>query len=88
MRHALDLGDNWPQGARLFLSIACWQHEAGMLTGKHVCEAKQAGSIDISTVSLDDPSLVPPSRHIFCACQVPWLKLADGVPCQDGDYQP
>ncbi len=36
--------------------------------------------IDITTCSLDSSSNVAPQDHTFTASQVPWLKLADGLP--------
>ena len=36
--------------------------------------------IDITTCSLDDATDVGPQDHTFTASQVPWLKLADGLP--------
>jgi hypothetical protein len=33
-----------------------------------------------SAVTLDDPSIVEPSAHVFVSHQQPWIKLADGLP--------
>lgn len=38
------------------------------------------GDVDVTTCSLDDPALAPPQSHIYVHSQVPWLKLADGLP--------
>ncbi|SHH68019.1 GFA family protein [Massilia sp. CF038] len=38
------------------------------------------GEIDLTTCSLDNPALVPPGRHIYTHSQLPWLKVADGLP--------
>ncbi len=37
--------------------------------------------IDITICSLDSNTTVTPQDHTFTASQVPWLKLADGLPC-------
>lgn len=36
--------------------------------------------IDVATGSLDDPSLAPPSKHIWGEQKLEWLKLDDGLP--------
>ena len=36
--------------------------------------------VDVTTCSLDAPAEVPPRGHIFTRSQIPWLKLADGLP--------
>ena len=33
--------------------------------------------LDITTASLDDPSLVPPRDHVFFASRVPWMVPGD-----------
>ncbi len=30
--------------------------------------------------TLDDPGAVTPAAHVYVAHQMPWLKLADGLP--------
>jgi len=36
--------------------------------------------IDITTCSLDDPELVPPTDHTRTSSRLRWVKLADGLP--------
>lgn len=36
--------------------------------------------IDVTTCSLDDPTLLPPRSHIYTSSQLPWVKLTDGLP--------
>ncbi len=38
------------------------------------------GEIDITTRSLDDPGLVPPTDHTRTSSQLSWVKLDDGLP--------
>lgn len=38
------------------------------------------GEIDITTCSLDGATDLSPQDHTFAASQIPWLKLADGLP--------
>jgi hypothetical protein len=45
-----------------------WQHD----------DAPQ--EIDVTTCSLDDPSLAAPQDHTFVHSRVPWLPLCDGLP--------
>jgi hypothetical protein len=37
--------------------------------------------------TLDDPSLAPPSIHIFTSTKQPWVVLPDGVPAVDEFYR-
>jgi hypothetical protein len=36
--------------------------------------------IDITTCSLDDPELVPPTDHTRTSSRLRWVKLSDGLP--------
>jgi hypothetical protein len=36
--------------------------------------------IDITTCSLDDPELVPPTDHTRTSSRLRWVRLADGLP--------
>lgn len=38
------------------------------------------GQIDITTCSLEEPDVVPPKDHTYVQSQLPWVKLADGLP--------
>lgn len=42
------------------------------------------GLIDLPTGSFDEPERLPPQLHYWCARQLPWLKLEDGLPRHDG----
>jgi hypothetical protein len=43
-----------------------------------------AGVIEVTTGSLDDPSLFRPEMHIWTASKQPWVTLADGLPQHKG----
>jgi hypothetical protein len=36
--------------------------------------------IDVTTASLDDPTLVPPQDHTFVGAKLPWVVIGDGLP--------
>ncbi|MGH7141074.1 MAG: GFA family protein [Minisyncoccia bacterium] len=36
--------------------------------------------LDISIVSLDDPSIFKPTYHIWTSSQIPWFNVADNLP--------
>jgi hypothetical protein len=36
--------------------------------------------IDVTLASLDDPGTITPVDHIWTKRQIPWIKLADGLP--------
>ncbi|HXD39059.1 MAG TPA: GFA family protein [Ramlibacter sp.] len=36
--------------------------------------------IDVTVGSLDDPAAVPPEDHTYVSSQLPWVRLADGLP--------
>ena len=40
----------------------------------------EAAMIDIAAGTLDDPTGVAATEHIWCESAMPWLKLADGLP--------
>ncbi len=37
-------------------------------------------TIDVTTVSLDDPEAFPPQGHTWTSHKLRWMKLADGLP--------
>jgi len=37
-------------------------------------------SIDVTLGSLDHPDTITPEDHIWTKRQIPWIKLADGLP--------
>lgn len=41
---------------------------------------EQAGEIDVTACSLDEPDTVSPEDHVWCERRVPWVKLADDLP--------
>ena len=43
-------------------------------------DARFPDTVDIATVTLDDPNAVPPEFHIWTRSQLDWLKLDDGLP--------
>ena len=43
--------------------------------------------IDITTCSLDDPELAPPTDHTRTSSRLRWVKLDDGLP-QHGEERP
>lgn len=38
------------------------------------------GIISVLAVTLDDPTFVKPTAHVFTSTQQPWIKLDDGLP--------
>ena len=42
--------------------------------------ARWPGEIHLLVGTLDDPAALTPAAHVYVAHQVPWLKLADGLP--------
>jgi hypothetical protein len=51
------------------------------LTFRHL--SYQGKTIDVTTVSLDDPEAFPPQGHVWTSHKLAWVKLADGLPCFD-----
>jgi hypothetical protein len=49
-------------------SSLTWKHEGA------------AGSIDITTASLDDPDAFPPDHHLWLSDGVKWARFADELP--------
>jgi hypothetical protein len=49
--------------------------------GTHLTYANSArpGEIDVSLASLDDPTALEPTAHIWVEDKLPWVKLADGL---------
>jgi hypothetical protein len=43
--------------------------------------------VSINVPTLDRPEALPPAKHIFCASQLPWFRVADDLPRYD-DYGP
>lgn len=44
--------------------------------------------IDVTTCSLDRPEAVPPQDHVRMAARLPWIVVADGLPCHQGPRTP
>jgi hypothetical protein len=38
------------------------------------------GSVDITTCSLDDPELFPPTHHSWLTDDIAWIRFGDGLP--------
>ena len=47
------------------------------LTYRH---AQRAGEIDFTLATLDDPSVLAPSVHIWVQDKLPWVSIDDGLP--------
>ncbi len=47
-----------------------------------------ASELDVTTASLDNPNLVPPSDHTFSLDRVSWLAVADELPMYDKARSP
>jgi hypothetical protein len=43
-------------------------------------DSRYPDEVDLTTISLDDPTAVPPTFHIWTRSRQPWVKLADGLP--------
>lgn len=41
---------------------------------------KSPQTIDVTLASLDEPGAITPVDHIWTKRQIPWIKLADGLP--------
>jgi hypothetical protein len=46
-------------------------------------EQQAAETVAINTASLDDPSLFPPTHHIFASRRISWFETADHLPRYD-----
>lgn len=42
------------------------------------------GEIDVTTCSLEDPTLIPPKEHIHVDSKLPWVHLSGGLPESPG----
>ena len=40
----------------------------------------RGGFVDVTTCSLDDPSLFPPTHHSWLSHDVVWVRFGDGLP--------
>lgn len=43
-------------------------------------DARDAARISLNSGTLDDPSLVPPDRHIWTSSELPWFAAAGSLP--------
>jgi hypothetical protein len=43
-------------------------------------------NVSMKACSLDDPAWVTPNLHLYVTRRQPWLKLSDGLPQFDGDF--
>jgi hypothetical protein len=46
----------------------------------YVAEEGWPGEIGVLAATLDDPSVATPTAHVYVEHQLPWVKLADGLP--------
>jgi hypothetical protein len=42
--------------------------------------ADSPGTVDVTTCTLDDPALFPPTHHSWLAHDIGWVKFGDGLP--------
>lgn len=40
----------------------------------------EPGYLDVTTCSLDDPSVAPPKDHTFYHARLPWMQVCDALP--------
>jgi hypothetical protein len=45
--------------------------------------ADQPDFIDLTICSMDDPARLPPADHTWTSLKLPWLTIADGLPCYE-----
>lgn len=50
------------------------------LTYRH---EERADEVDVALVSLDEPSMVAPTCHIWTRDRLPWISIDDGLPAYD-----
>jgi len=43
-------------------------------------EAEGADTVDVNAGSLDDPTTITPTHHIWCSSRIPWFETADSFP--------
>ncbi len=53
---------------------------AGCGTAITYANVQRPAEIDITLVSLDDPSRAEPSAHIWCCDKLPWVTIDDRLP--------
>src|SRR5262249_22785753 len=46
----------------------------------YVAEERWPGEVSILAATLNDPGLAIPTAHVYVEHQLPWVKLADGLP--------
>jgi hypothetical protein len=47
------------------------------LTYRHEARSDE---IDVTLASLDDPTLIEPTMHVWVADRLPWMRIEDGLP--------
>lgn len=45
---------------------------------------EEAGNIDVTVATLDDPEAIPPEDHTWVQSRLSWIKLSDGLPTYSG----
>lgn len=46
---------------------------------------REPRSIDITVATLDNTGAAPPTRHIWAASRLSWVRVDDGLPSEDGE---
>lgn len=46
----------------------------------YVAEERWRGQVSVLAPTLDDPGIAVPTAHVYVEHQLPWVKLADGLP--------
>ena len=69
----------------VFRSSSWGQREFCPACGSYLVYREQQApkTVSINTASLDDPSLFPPTHHIFASRRIPWFDTAVGLPRYD-----
>jgi hypothetical protein len=49
----------------------------------YVAEDRWPGEVSVLAPTLDDPSAVAPTAHVYVEHQLAWVKLADGLPTHE-----
>lgn len=58
-------------------------HCADCASGIYLTCASDPGYVFLKAGTLDDPSVVSPEMHIYCASRQPWLHFNDDLPAYD-----
>jgi hypothetical protein len=50
----------------------------------YVAEERWPGQVSVLAPTLDDPGIAVPTAHVHVKDQLPWVRLADGLPRHEG----